>query len=74
MAHLPDEIEDKNAVKAKGWTIAIGVVSGLLSWGAFSNGDAEAGFWLALICAGLVFIGSKIKTTKKLGGGIYTKK
>lgn len=68
---LPRTIKDKKAEAVQGWFIFGGVGAGLISWVAFSNGAPETGFWSAVITVALLWIASKIKTTKNLKGGLY---
>lgn len=71
MARVPDKIKNKSAENAQVTLFLIGVLCGVGSYFAFDSGNGESGFWMALICAGLLFIASKIKTTKDFKGGLY---
>ncbi|MDF1722443.1 MAG: hypothetical protein P1U65_17350 [Minwuia sp.] len=62
---LPDEIPIPGAIKLQGWMYGLGMIAGLLSFGAFSNGDGGFGVIVAGIGLGLFWLGSNIKTHKK---------
>ena len=68
---VPKEVKDRGAESVQGWMIVGGLGAGVVSFIAFSNGAPETGFWSALICAGALFIASKIKTKKDFRGGLY---
>lgn len=69
MVTVPNEIINKTAKRVQNTFVVGGLMSGLLSYGGFSSGDASFGWKLALAAAALFFIASKIKTKKKLRGG-----
>lgn len=71
MPKLPPHIKDKKASNVRSWLFGLGALSGLFSFSAFSNGDASGGFWTAVICAALIWIGTKIKTKRNFRGGLY---
>lgn len=62
---LPDEIPIKGAQTLQGWMFGLGAFAGLISFGAFSNGDGGLGLILAGLGIGLFWLGSKIKTHKR---------
>lgn len=64
-SRLPNEVPIPAAIKRQSWVFGFGVISGVLSVGAFSNGDGGAGVILAATAIGLFWIGSKIKTHKR---------
>ena len=61
---LPDQIPLKGAQKLQGWMFGLGAFAGLISFGAFSNGDGGLGIVMAGLGVGLIWAGSKIKTHK----------
>lgn len=61
---LPDQIPIPGAIKLQGWVYGFGMIAGLVSFGAFSNGDGGAGVLFAAAAIGLLWVGSKIKTHK----------
>ncbi len=65
---LPDQIPIKGAQKLQGWMFGLGVFAGLISFGAFSNGDGGFGIIMTGVSIGLFWLGSKIKTHKKAVG------
>lgn len=67
-SRLPDQIPIKGAQTLQHWLFGLGVFAGLISFGAFSNGDGGFGFVIAGIGVGLIWIGSKIKTHKSAVG------
>jgi hypothetical protein len=73
MSRTPETIRNKKAEKTRDTLYGTGVVSGLLAWGAFSNGADGLGLLLGLGAAGLVYVGSKIKTKYQKRGevGVY---
>lgn len=73
MAYIKDQIEIPGRKKLQGWLFGIGALFGLMAYGAVQNGDGKAMLICGAIGAGLIFIGAKIKTTKKLQtyGGAY---
>lgn len=73
MAHIQNEIPIPGRKKLQGWLLGIGALFGLMAYGAVQNGDGKAMLICGAIGACLIFIGAKLKTTKKLIGkaGVY---
>lgn len=67
-SRLPDQIPIKGAQKLQGWVFGLGAFAGLITFGAFSNGDVGLGLVMAGIGIGLFWFGSKIKTHKTAVG------
>jgi hypothetical protein len=69
----PDELPIPGAITARNWMIGIAIISGLVSYGAYNNGDGATCFWAAVIGIGLFWGGCSIKTSKKkiAEGGLY---
>lgn len=63
MSRTPETITNKKAESLQGKLYVSGLTSGLFSYGAFSGNNDSLGFWLAVLCIFLIFVGSKIKTT-----------
>jgi hypothetical protein len=66
MATIPDVIISKSAQRLQSGLFGAATVFALLSFGGFSNGDVKFALITAVIAAGAIFIGSKIKTKKVL--------
>ena len=73
MATIKDEIEIPGRKKLQGWLLGIGTFFGFAAYGAYRNGDGQGMLVCGAIAAGLIYIGAKLKTTKKLRayGGSY---
>lgn len=69
MPKIPDRIVNKKAKSLQGWMIGIGLFLGLACFGFIQNGDGGGAFWSGLICFGLLFTASKIKTHYNYQGG-----
>lgn len=69
MAQVPDYIINKTAVKFQTAFILFGLLAFFIAFGAFSNDEPMAGVTSAGIGIALVWIGSLIKTKRKLRGG-----
>lgn len=71
MPQVPDEIVDKKAVTVRNWFLGIGFLSGFICLGAILNENVGQAFWTGVIAALLIWIATKIKTTRKYRGGLY---
>lgn len=70
--NLPKEIAIPGRKGLQTIVIAIGVPPAILALGAFGSGSILGAFICGSIAVGIWTIAGKIKTTKKLCGGIYT--
>lgn len=68
---LPQTIEIPGAAKLQSGLVSIGIVTGLLSFGAFAAEDGGAGLIVGAISAGFFWAASKVRTTRRLIGGVY---
>lgn len=59
----PKEIRSKSAEKWQGIFYGGGLLSGLISWGNFSNNNNDIGLKFALVAIAAFGVGSLIKTT-----------
>ncbi len=71
MPYVPNQLKDKKAQQVQAWFIGAGVVSGFVAFGAFSGGNGATGIWAVLVSAGLIWIGSKIKTSRSYNSSNY---
>jgi hypothetical protein len=73
MAYIKDEIEIPGRKKLQAWLFGIGAFLGFIAFCAAKNGDGQGMLVCGAIGAGLIFIGTKVKTKKKLQhyGGTY---
>lgn len=69
MAEVPDYVVDPAAKAARNFFLAVGGVSGFVSFAAFSNGGN--GLFAALVAGGAIYIASKIRVRRPLKGGLY---
>lgn len=73
MSRTPEIIVLKSRVTLRNRIYIAGGISGLIAWGSFQNGMIGQGLVLTGISGLLIWIGTKIKTTKRKIGeqGIY---
>ena len=73
MPHLPEKKEIPGRVALRNWIVWIGLICTLFAIATLSNGDGGAFVFWSVPAGVLLFIGSKIKTHKKLTayGGTY---
>lgn len=73
MPLLPERKEIPGRVALRNWIVGIGLICALFAIATLSNGDGGAFLFWSVPTGAFLFVGSKIKTHKKLRayGGTY---